>query len=58
MLTADANFLHTPAQVMSDDEIGATIIYRESEIYYDVGVRLNGSERGRKTPAPRVGATQ
>ena len=54
MLTADTNFLHDVTQVMSDDELGATVIYRESEIYYDVGVRLKGSERGR-SDSLRVG---
>ncbi|MGV3532108.1 MAG: lamin tail domain-containing protein, partial [Chthoniobacteraceae bacterium] len=47
MLTEDSNFLHSPTQVMSDDPRGATVIYRENEIYYDVGVRLKGSQRGR-----------
>lgn len=54
MLTADSDFLHTVTQAMSDDELGATVIYRENEIYYDVGTRLKGSERGRSADA-RVG---
>jgi hypothetical protein len=54
MLTADSNFMHTVTQAMSDDELGATVIYQESEIYYDVGVRLKGSERGRSDDS-RVG---
>ena len=29
------------------DRIGTTVIYNESEVYYDVGVRLKGSQRGR-----------
>ena len=33
--------------VGGDDARGATVIYRENEIYYDVGVRLKGSQRGR-----------
>ncbi|MES2706602.1 MAG: lamin tail domain-containing protein [Verrucomicrobiota bacterium] len=47
MTTADANFMHTNTQVMSNDRVGCTVIYNESEIYYDCGVRLKGSERGR-----------
>ena len=47
MLTADSDFLHADTQVMSDDARGSTVIYREDEIYYDVGVRLKGSQRGR-----------
>ncbi|MES2467525.1 MAG: lamin tail domain-containing protein [Verrucomicrobiota bacterium] len=47
MTTADADFMHTPAQVMSNDRIPCTIIYNESQIYYGCGVRLKGSQRGR-----------
>jgi hypothetical protein len=28
---------------MSNDRLGATVIYNESEVFYDVGVRLKGS---------------
>ncbi|HEX2750321.1 MAG TPA: lamin tail domain-containing protein, partial [Verrucomicrobiales bacterium] len=47
MLAADTTALHTLTNVMSDDPIGATVISRENEMYYDVGVWLKGSERGR-----------
>jgi len=44
---AERDFIHQPIQVMSNDRIGATIIDRESDIYYDVKLRLKGSERAR-----------
>ncbi|MFV2067942.1 MAG: lamin tail domain-containing protein, partial [Pirellulales bacterium] len=47
MTDDDTERLHEITNVMSNDRIGATVIYDESEIFYDVGVRLKGSERGR-----------
>jgi len=47
MTAADTDRLHEITNVMSNDRIGATVIYDESEIFYNVGVRLKGSERGR-----------
>ena len=47
MMAGDIAFLHNPANVMGNDPVGATVIYREKEITYDVGVWLKGSERGR-----------
>ncbi|MCH8923373.1 MAG: CotH kinase family protein, partial [Planctomycetes bacterium] len=46
---ADRTFLHTDINWMSNDRIGTTLIYDEQEIFYDVGMRLKGSERGRVT---------
>ena len=43
----DADWMHTDINLMSNDRIGATVIYNESEIFYDVGVRLSGSQRAR-----------
>jgi hypothetical protein len=43
----DANFMHTNVQLMSNDRLGATVIYDEKEIFYDVGVRTSGSQRAR-----------
>ena len=43
----DARFLHTTVELMSNDYLGATIVYDESEVFYDAGVRLSGSERAR-----------
>ncbi|MCB9742890.1 MAG: lamin tail domain-containing protein [Alphaproteobacteria bacterium] len=54
MTEADADWLHEEVNLMSDDRIGATVIYDEREVFYDVGVRLKGSERGRPEAA-RVG---
>jgi hypothetical protein len=44
---ADRDFIHQPIEVMSNDRIGATIIDRETDIYYDVKLRLKGSQRAR-----------
>jgi hypothetical protein len=54
MTAADANFLHLDTNVMSNQWMGATLVYDEREVFYDVGVRLKGSERGRPVAA-RVG---
>ena len=40
--------------VMSNDTLPCTVIYDERIAYYDMGVRLRGSERGRNDPL-RVG---
>ncbi|MBN2064594.1 MAG: lamin tail domain-containing protein, partial [Sedimentisphaerales bacterium] len=50
----DDSWLHTPINVMSNDRIGATVIYDESEVFYNVGIRLKGSQHHR-TPANEVG---
>ena len=47
MQGSDADFMHTPINVMSNGRMGATVIDREEEIYYDVGVRLKGSMNSR-----------
>lgn len=47
MLPADVALLHNVTNVLSNDPIGTTVIYREKQIAYDVGVWLKGSERGR-----------
>lgn len=46
--------LYTPSNLMSNDYLGATLIYNEREAYYDVGVHLKSSEHGRPKPT-RVG---
>ena len=51
---ADYTWMHQDHNVMSNDRIAATVIYDESRIYYDVGVRLKGSQRHR-TPDDEVG---
>jgi len=48
-LRADADQLHAPINLMSNARIGATVISDEHEIFYDVGLRLKGSEHSRTT---------
>ena len=47
MATADADFMHSATNVMSNDFFPCTVVYRESEVFYDARVRLKSSERGR-----------
>lgn len=47
MTPADITKLHTPTNVMSNDRLPCTVIWNEKEIYYDCGIHLHGSERGR-----------
>src|SRR5262249_20468370 len=54
MTPADASFLHRSTNVMSNQWMRATLVYDEKEAFYDVGVRLKGSERGRPV-GTRVG---
>jgi hypothetical protein len=53
MPTADAVFMHTGTNTLSNELLGGTVIYNEQEVFYDVGVRLKGSFVGRN--AARVG---
>ena len=45
----DAAILHKTVNLMSNDRIGTTIIYDEEEVFYDMGLRLKGSEHSRTT---------
>lgn len=47
MTDADSDWMLDDINVMSDDLVGATIVYDEAKVFYDVGVRAKGSERGR-----------
>jgi hypothetical protein len=47
MTDEDTEFLHEETNVMSNDRILGTVIDRETDVYYNVGVRLKGSQRGR-----------
>jgi hypothetical protein len=47
MAAADVDWMFTDIHIMSNDRIGATVIYDESEVFYDVGVRLKSSQRHR-----------
>jgi hypothetical protein len=44
---ANAALMHATTNVMSNDRIPGTVIYDETRAYYNVGVRLKGSQRGR-----------
>jgi len=54
MTAADAERLHALTNVMTYDRQALTVIHDESEVFYDVGVHLQSSERGRSDPS-RVG---
>ncbi len=54
MTEEDENFMHTYIKLMSNDRINSTVIYNETDIFYNVGVRLKSSERGRPVTA-RIG---
>ena len=54
MTPQDTARLHERTNVMSNGRLGATVIYNESEVFYDVGVRLKGSNAGRSN-APYLG---
>lgn len=47
MTEADSDWLLDDVNLMSDDLLGATVVYDEAQVFYDVGVRAKGSERGR-----------
>ncbi|MEN6426031.1 MAG: lamin tail domain-containing protein [Phycisphaerales bacterium] len=47
MRSEEKNFLYTPTNLMSNEGVGATLIYNEQEAYYDVGVHIKSSEHGR-----------
>ncbi|MCW1922427.1 lamin tail domain-containing protein [Luteolibacter arcticus] len=44
---ADEALLYQENNLMSNERLGCTVIYDEREIYYDAGVRLKSSQRGR-----------
>ena len=47
MTQPDSDFLLLNTNALSNERIGATVIYDESTAFYDVGIKLKGSERGR-----------
>ncbi len=47
MTPSDAAFLHAHTNVMSNERLGVTVVYDEREVFYDAGVHLQSSERGR-----------
>ncbi len=54
MKATDSAWLFAAPNLMSNDWVGATVVYDERVVTYDAGVRLKGSERGRTT-TPRIG---
>ena len=54
MTPDDEALLYQTNNLMSNERLGCTVIYGEHEVYYDVGVRLKSSQRGRPSDA-RVG---
>ena len=54
MTPDDTQLLHSRTNVMSNGRLGATVVYNENEAFYDVGVRLKGSNAGRGN-APYLG---
>src|SRR5205085_3535411 len=54
MTPADVALLNALTNVMSNDNLGATVVCDEQRAYYDMSLRLKSSERGRTDPA-RVG---
>ena len=54
MAVSDADFMHSATNVMSNDTLPATVVYREREVFYDARIRLRSSERGRLGD-PRLG---
>ncbi|CAN5142887.1 hypothetical protein BH23VER1_BH23VER1_29450 [soil metagenome] len=47
MLPSDRTFLLEPLNLMSNERVGCTLVYRRSEVTYDSRVRLRGSGAGR-----------
>ena len=47
MTPADTARLHDRTNQMSNRLTGATVVYNETEVFHDVGVRLKGSNAGR-----------
>ncbi len=47
MTDADANWMHQSINVMNNAMLPCTVIYNEERIYYNAGVRIKGSARGR-----------
>ena len=54
MTEFDSDWLLDEPNLMSDDRLGATVIYNDTTVFHDVGVRAKGSERGRPE-VPRLG---
>ncbi|MEX0641179.1 MAG: lamin tail domain-containing protein, partial [Pirellulales bacterium] len=53
MTAADRATMYFNPNLMSNERLGATVVYNEREVYYDVGIRLRGTTNGR--PQATVG---
>lgn len=53
MTTADATYMHSGTNTLSNELLGCTVVADEREVYYNAGVRLKGSFVGRNVA--RVG---
>jgi len=53
MTPADEDLLYRNTNLLSNDRIGATVLYDERMAFYDVGVRLKGSGWGRTHSSER-----
>jgi hypothetical protein len=51
MLSADTNNMFVSTNLMNNEDVGATVIYNNSEVFYDVGLRLKGSSFSRRDSA-------
>ncbi len=47
MTAADATRLHEATNVMSNDSMPCTVIYRDRDVFFDAAVSLKSSQRGR-----------
>ncbi len=53
MTESDKNLLYRNTNLLSNDRLGATLIYDERTVYHDVAVRLKGSGWGRTHSSER-----
>ncbi len=51
MTPADVTWFHTDVNLMSNEWLGGTVVYDDREVFYDVGLRAKGSQRGRPNAA-------
>ena len=47
MTASDYDFLFEPWNLVSNDRLGITVVYKDKDVFYDAGVRLGGGGAGR-----------
>lgn len=47
MTTSDATYLYQATNVMGNNRMKMTVVYDDNEVFYDAGLHLQSSERGR-----------